>query len=118
MSTASSSPVSVGAETARLHRKEPGIRAQVQFRAVVAALDDQASEARILLNMADDEPGILQSPFDGRNEPVDSVGCESEEVEVARLAANVAANDQSGTAGEREALRFLEAGDDLGDALL
>ena len=68
--------------------------------------------------MADDEPGILQSTFDGWNEPVDSVGCESEEVEVARLAANVTANDQRGTAGEREALRFLQAGDDLGDALL
>jgi len=66
----------------------------------------------------DDEPGILQSTLDGWEEPVDSAGCESEEVEVARLAANVAADDQRGAAGEREAFRFLEAGDDLGDLFL
>jgi hypothetical protein len=101
-----------------LHGEEPGIRAQVQFRAVVAALDDQASEARVPLNVVHDESGILQSPFDGREEPVDGGGCESEEVEVARLAANVTANDQRRAAGEREALRFLEAGDDLRDPLL
>ena len=68
--------------------------------------------------MADDEPGILQSTFDGWDESVDGVGCESEEVEVARLAANVTANDKRGTAGKREALCFLQAGDDLGDPLL
>ena len=59
-----------------------------------------------------DEPGIAQSPVDRRNEPVDCVGREFEEVEVARLAANVAAEDQRATAIEHEALRFLEAGDD------
>ena len=68
--------------------------------------------------MAHDEPGSLQSAIDGRNEPIDRVGGESEEVEVARLPANVAADDQRGAAGEREAFRFLEAGDDLGDLLL
>ena len=65
-----------------------------------------------------DEPGIVQSPVDRRNEPVDCVGRESEEVEVARLAVNVAAEDQRPTAREYEALRFLEAGDDRGHLLL
>ena len=32
--------------------------------------------------------------------------------------ANVAADDQRGATGEREAFRFLEAGDDLRDPLL
>lgn len=70
------------------------------------------------MHVAHDEPGSLQSSIDGRNEPIDSVGCESEEVEVARLAANVAADDQRRTAGEREAFGFRQAGDDLGDLFL
>jgi len=105
-------------QPAWLHGKESGIRPQVQFRPVIAALDDQASEAWILLDVAHDEPRILQSALDGREEPIYRVSCESEEVEVARLAANVASDDQRGAAGEREAFRFLEAGDDLGDLLL
>ena len=68
--------------------------------------------------MAHDEPGILQSAFDGREKPIYRIGGESEEVEVARLPANVAAEDQRGATGEREAFRFLEAGDDLGDLFL
>lgn len=68
--------------------------------------------------MVYDEPSISQSSIHGRNEPVDSVGRESEEVEVARLAANVAADDQRRAAGEREALGFRQAGDDLGNLFL
>ncbi len=102
----------------RLGWEEPCVRTQVELRAIVAALDDETSEAGVLLNVADGETGFAEGTVDGRNEPVDGVGRRTEEVEVARLTTNVASSDQGGAAGKCEALRFLKTGDDLGDLLL
>jgi hypothetical protein len=43
---------------------------------------------------------------------------QTEEIEFATLAPHIAADDQCGSACERELLWFLQAGDDRGDLLL
>ena len=68
--------------------------------------------------MTHNEPGLLQSAIDRRDQSVDRIRGQPEEVEVARLPPNVAARDQRRTTREREAFRFGEAGDDRGDLLL
>lgn len=102
----------------RLGREEPRVGGQVELCLVVFALDDEAREARVFLDVVDDQASLSQRPVGGRDEPIDGGGCETEEVEVAGLPLDVAAGDERGAAGEGEVLRFLEAGDDLSDPLL
>jgi len=66
----------------------------------------------------DDEPRRAERLIDSGHESVDRVTGEAEEVEVARASLDVAAGDQCGSAGEREILCFLQAGDDRRNLLL
>lgn len=84
----------------------------------MAALDDQPRKARILPDVVYDEPRLRQCAIDGRNESVDGIRRESEEVEVARLSPNVTARNQRGAARGRETLRLGKAVDDPCDLLL
>jgi hypothetical protein len=120
LSTASSSPLSIGASGpgSAVRWEEPRVRTEVELGAIVAALDDQTSETGVLLNAVDDETGLAEGTVDRWYEPVDGVGRWTEEVEVAGLTTNVASSDQGGAAGKCEALRFVKTGDDLGDLLL
>jgi hypothetical protein len=65
--------------------------------------------------VVDDEASIAEGAVDSRDKPIDGIRRQPEEIQVARLPANVASGDQRGAAGECEAFRFLEACDDLSD---
>ena len=99
-------------------REEPGVGGKVELGAIVGALDDHAGEARVVLYVADGEAGGAQGTVDRRNESVDGSSVETEEVEVTGSPLDIAARDQSGTAGEGEVRRLVEACDDLGNLLL
>jgi len=101
-----------------LGRKEPRVRSQVHLGAIVGAFDDQSREARIHLDVVDDETGVPECSIDSRDEPVDRIGRQAEEVKVACLSLNVSAGDQRSAAGKGEAISLLEARDDLGNLLL
>jgi hypothetical protein len=68
--------------------------------------------------VTDGETGVAERSIDRRDEPVNGIGSQAEEVEIACLSLNVSASDQRGAAGERELLCLLEPGDDLGYLLL
>lgn len=105
-------------EPAAFRGEEPGVGAQVEFGAVLAALDDQSREAGVRL-----DAGARRVPpraardrqrvQDGRHLPR-----ETEEVEVSRLSLDLTAHDERGAAGKREVLRVSETGDDRRDLLL
>lgn len=80
--------------------------------------DDETGEAKVHLDAFDLEAGSSQRALGGRNEAIDGFTRQAEEVEVARLAINVPAGDQGGSAGESELLCLLETRDDLRDLLL
>ncbi len=68
--------------------------------------------------MTNDEPGVVKSTIDGRDQPVDGLRGQPEEIKITRLPLNVATEDQRRSAGEREAFRLREARDDHGHLLL
>ena len=103
---------------AGLGRKEPCVCRQVKLGPVLAAFHDESGETRAHLDVVDDETGVAKRPVDSGDEPVDRSCTEAEEVEIAGLTFDVAAGDQRGPAGEREAFGFLQVGDDLGDLFL
>lgn len=59
--------------------------------------------------MVDNETRLAERAVNGRNEPIDSSRCQAEEVEIASVSPNIAANDQRSSACEREVGRFLSA---------
>ena len=66
----------------------------------------------------DGEAGLAQRAVDRRDEPVDRLRRQTEEVEVAGLSLHLPAGDEGSAAGECESLRLVQAGDDLRDPLL
>jgi len=70
------------------------------------------------LDPAHGEPGVAEGTVDDGEEPINGGGGGTEEVEIACLPFDVAACDECRAACEREAFRFLEAGDDRRDLLL
>lgn len=101
-----------------LSREEPRVGGKVELGSVVWALDDQTCEASVYLNGMDDEACLAERAISCRYEPIHRGGGQAEEVEIACLPLDVAAKDERSTTGEREAVGFLEPGDDLGDLLL
>jgi hypothetical protein len=89
---------------ATLRRKQPCVCSEIQLGPVGRALDDQPREARVHLDAVYGEPGVSECSVDRRDEPVDGLSGQAEEVEVARLSLDVAAGDQRGAAREREFL--------------
>ena len=105
-------------ETAGLGREEARVRRQVELGAIVAVHDDQPDESGVHLHVTDDETCGAQGATDSWKQLVDGIAGEAEEVEVAGLPSNVTPRDQRGAARERETLRFVQAGDELGNPLL
>jgi len=68
-----------------LDREQSRVRAEVELGSILAALDDQAGEAVALLDVAHREAGRLKRAIDRRNELIDCLGGQSEEVEIASL---------------------------------
>jgi hypothetical protein len=97
-----------------LDRKQPGIRCEIHLCSLLGVGDDKPGEARALANVLHVEPGGHKRPNHRRNEPVDGGRREAEEIEIAGRSMDLAARDQSCSAGEGEVLRFFETGDDLG----
>lgn len=83
-----------------------------------APFDDQAGEAVTLLDVAHRVAGSLKRSIDGRNELIDCLGGQSEEVEITGLTLDIASDDQRATAGESEVACLIQAGDDLRNPLL
>jgi hypothetical protein len=77
---------------------KPVIGGQVELVAITVALDAEASKARVHLQSLDGEAGLAQRALDRGDEPVDGIGRQAEEVEVAGLPPHLAAGDQGGAA--------------------
>jgi hypothetical protein len=85
---------------------------------VGVALNDETCEAGVHLQSVDGESSLAQRAVDRRDEPVDRLRRQAEEVEVAGLPLHLAAGDEGSAAGECESLRLFQAGDNLRDPLL
>jgi len=83
-----------GSRPPRFGREEPRVRSQVDLSAIVSAFDDQAGEAGVHLDVVDNETRLAERSLNGREKPIDSSLCQAEEVEVASVALDVAADDQ------------------------
>lgn len=95
--------------SSRLDGEEPGVGGEIELGTVAVSRDEESGESGVDLDALDGEAGCLERVLCSRNQPVDSLTGESEEVEVARLALDTPARDQRRPTGEREPVRLVQA---------
>jgi hypothetical protein len=98
--------------------EQPRVGGEIELSPIVAPLYDEAGKARVHLDAIDLEPSGSKRALGGGNETIHGLTREAEEVEVARLAPDVAARDQRSSTSEGKLPCLLEARDDLRDLLL
>jgi hypothetical protein len=92
--------------------EESGVRCQVNLASFLPLRGDQTHESLIRLQSDDLHSGTDQCAFDGRGKPVDTLGRETEEVEISSTSIHVAPDDECASAGQGEIFRLVESGDD------
>jgi hypothetical protein len=80
--------------------EQPCVGGYIQLGAILVAFNDQASEAVARLDAIHHQAGGLQGTLDGGEQLVDGVGGQSEEVEIAGLTLDVAADYQRAATGK------------------